>query len=296
MGACSFDFAGFQSQLALQDGGLSLASAQALIQNDWKVFSFASQFPNSSGTGIVADRDGTVYVAAHNGSTPGSVAFNYEGAGSACGQGGDSACLWSFAGVPGVPFGSGTMGVDLDQDGNPWTAQRGGNRPGVLGLNRTNGQLLPFFSDGGISMAGPGGVNDIYSYSDFTGYALRNITQPSGSYQQIFNGCPDSIEQATWQSFSYGADLPSGTNLAFEVDLADDLASFSGGGRGIQGSYSCATASSCPSPVTLPSTLPQSFYARVTVTLSAPSCNLSGVTPTLQWLKLGYDCPKPIFH
>ncbi len=297
-GACAFDYRAFQGQTALQPGAsgpLPQAKAQALIDQDWKAFPFRSVFPAGTGRGIVADVNGVVYLAVSDqgfgaGSIPGLIAFTYDGAGSACGQNGDAACLWSFAGQSGVPFGAGTIGVDLDQDGNPWIAQRGGTPPGVVGLEAQSGGPLTQFAAGSTPLKGPSDPNDIYSYSDFTGYALRKITQPAGAYQQLFSGCGAPLA-TQWTGLGYGATVPPGTSLAFEVDVANDPRAFTGGGAPILGSWSCNSSAACPSVASLASAgLPAAQYARVTARLSGPSCTESGLTPVLQWLQLSFSC------
>jgi hypothetical protein len=300
-GACAFDYHAFQAQTALQPGGagpLPQAQAQALLNADWTTFTFHNPLPNGVGRGIVVDDNGNVYMAVSDnqfsaGSVPGLIAFTFDGSGTGCGQGGDSNCLWSFQGATGVNDGAGTIGVDLDQAANPWIAQRGGTPPGVMGVTATNGQPLPVFSAGSTSLAGPNDPGDVYSYSDFTGYALRNITQPAGAYQQVFDGCAGG----TWQSLGYGAVIPAGTNIEFEVDVANNPSAFTGGGASILGSWTCNSAATCPSVASLASAnLPAAQYARVTAKLSGPSCTESGISPVLQWLQLNYTCPGSSFE
>jgi hypothetical protein len=303
-GACAFDFRAFQAQAALQPGGagaLPQAQAQALMETDWKQFPFYSVFPNGNGRGIVVDDNGIVYLAVSDngysaGSIPGLISFTYDGSGTACGQAGDSPCLWAFQGATGVNYGAGSIGVDLDQSANPWVAQRGGTPPGVVGLVASTGQPLPIFSGGSTSLSGPADPGDVYSYSDFTGYALRNITQPAGAFQQIFTGCPTPIE-TQWQSLGYGAVIPAGTNIELEVDVADNVSAFTGGGAPITGSWTCNSATTCPSVASLASAkLPGAQVARVTAKLSGPSCTESGLSPVLKWLQLNYTCPQSSFH
>ncbi|MHB1844414.1 MAG: hypothetical protein ACYCWW_06205 [Deltaproteobacteria bacterium] len=305
-GACAFDYRAFQGQTALQPGAagpLPQSQAQALINQDWKAFPFRGVFPKGNGRGIVADVNGIVYVSVSDngmaaGSIPGLIAFNYDGSGTACGQNGDASCLWAFQGQSGLPFGAGSIGVDLDQDGNPWVAQRGGTSPGVVGLAAQSGQPLGPFAAGGTPLTGPNDPNDIYSYSDFTGYALRKITQPAGAYQQTFSGCGGGLSTA-WQGLAYGAAVPPGTDLAFEVDVADDPSAFTGGtgSAHILGSWTCSSAASCPSVASLASAnLPPAQYARVTVRLSGPTCTESGLSPVLEWLQLDFTCSGSSFE
>ena len=55
-----------------------------------------------------------------------------------------------------------------------------------------------------------------YTYSDFTGFGLRNFTRPSGTYSAVFAGCKDGGEQVQdtqWYSVVWDADVPPNTSL-----------------------------------------------------------------------------------
>ncbi|PKN53929.1 MAG: hypothetical protein CVU56_29215, partial [Deltaproteobacteria bacterium HGW-Deltaproteobacteria-14] len=88
----------------------------------------------------------------------------------------------------------GPVGVAIDVDGNLWTVnQCTSSATKVDPVTRT---VLGTFSVG----ANP------YTYSDMTGYALRNITAPTGYIREVFTGW-DSGE-TVWKSIFVDATLP----------------------------------------------------------------------------------------
>jgi hypothetical protein len=65
-----------------------------------------------------------------------------------------------------------------------------------------------------------GAILHPYTYSDFTGYALRNFTLPKGAYSYIQPGClisglPDG--ETRWISVGWDADVPPNTTLTLRV-------------------------------------------------------------------------------
>ncbi len=117
---------------------------------------------------------------------------------------------WAYGNVDAGGHG-GTVGVDIDAQGNPWAGNYG--QPQGLAV-----QFSAF--DGGILNQVPVG-NGTYSYSDFTGYALRYITLQRAVYQQSIPGCGVSPELTQWNSLSYTAELPTGTDI--QLDVQRDL-------------------------------------------------------------------------
>jgi len=88
----------------------------------------------------------------------------------------------------------GPVGVALDVDGNVWTVNQCTSN--ATKIDPVSGAVLGTF---------PVGANP-YTYSDMTGYALRNITAPSGYYRQIFAGWDEG--ETRWQSIFVDATLP----------------------------------------------------------------------------------------
>ncbi len=99
-----------------------------------------------------------------------------------------------------------TIGVGVDFDGNIWGVNQGWN--GACRLNTTSGEKACF----------PVGSGP-YTYSDFTGFALRNITSPSGTFRQVFAGCV--VGQTRWKQVLWDAVVLDGTSLSIFVHAAD---------------------------------------------------------------------------
>ena len=287
-GACAFDYGTFLQTKALHDGSLDQATAQAQINGLFKRLPVGNSTPwkNATTAGIVVDDQNIAYATAAG--SVGAFALNYAGTGPGCGINGDANCLWMTSDA--TPTLTGTWGIDLDQDGNPLITER---RNGLLGLSAIDGSALPIYQQAagpGLVISGPNGGDDMYTYSDFTGYALRHITQPAGVYEQVFEACPPG-NSITWNDLIYSASLPPGADISFELDSANDPQAFSssgGGGPQILGTWSCPSAASCPSPAALQN-LGSTAYVRVTAKLKGPNCSHTG-GPVLHSIQLSYDC------
>jgi len=68
-------------------------------------------------------------------------------------------------------------------------------------------------------------LNGPYTYSDMTGFQLRNATNPLGEYRRVFEcesgGAPE------WQNVAWDADIPASTSISVEARSADDLPALS---------------------------------------------------------------------
>jgi streptogramin lyase len=92
--------------------------------------------------------------------------------------------------------------IGADRRGRIWMASA---RPGPL-------VMLDPLTDRAEAFAGP---NQVYTYSDFTG-AVRRLTIGSGHYDELYNTDCD----AQYDSFSWSADLPTGTSIQFVLRTA----------------------------------------------------------------------------
>ncbi len=150
------------------------------------------------GRGIAADAEGYVWLAHSwlpDGTKLGRVTrFKAE----------DGSELRSYD----FPAGSQeTIGVGVDFDGFIW------------GVNRDSDNTCRVDPDSGAVDCYPVG-NGPYTYSDFTGFALRNFTAPRGTYQQLFEGC--GLPTTTrWKQISWEATVPPGTQVKIYVTAAD---------------------------------------------------------------------------
>ena len=118
--------------------------------------------------------------------------------------------------------GYGGRGVAIDFDGMVW----------FINWSRGAGDAL----DGDISVVDPDDIpavagdldlccdtiNNSYTYSDMTGFQLRNATNPLGNYDAVFEPCPDG-ETTTWTGISWEGVTPAGTFLRFQVKTGDSL-------------------------------------------------------------------------
>lgn len=100
-----------------------------------------------------------------------------------------------------------TIGVGIDFDGRAW------------GVNRKTNNACRVDPDTGEIACFPTGEGT-YTYSDFTGFALRNFTAPSGTYRQVFQGC-GSANGTRWSKLTWDAAVPDGTAVKFFVRAAD---------------------------------------------------------------------------
>ena len=113
------------------------------------------------------------------------------------------------------------MGVGLDADGHPWVNNYGGN---VMKVDKTTGVITK------TAQQDPG----LYTYSDFTGYQLRNYTAPKGSYTRVFEGCAGVTN---WKTLEWSATVPDKTKLQVYIRTADTLAGLSDSGIARQGPF-----------------------------------------------------------
>lgn len=100
-----------------------------------------------------------------------------------------------------------SIGVGLDQDDNLWVNQYGGN---VIKVNRSTGAVNAAVNQGG----------SMYSYSDFTGYQLRNFTSPFGRYVQVIGGCAPETE---WRTLTWNATTPPKTRIDVYLRVANTI-------------------------------------------------------------------------
>jgi hypothetical protein len=170
----------------------------------WKTFDFsAARGPNNEkftvGRGIAIDTAGKVYMTG----TLGSQLIRFDSETGAV-----------------IPFGTSqfieftdektttAVGVGLDADGHPWVNNYSGN---VTKADKVTGAVTKTAQQ-------PKGL---YTYSDFTGYQLRNFTAPRGVYSKDFEACDTDNE---WRALTWVADVPANASLQVFVKGADTRA------------------------------------------------------------------------
>ncbi|MEM1414320.1 MAG: hypothetical protein AAGH15_05450, partial [Myxococcota bacterium] len=109
-------------------------------------------------------------------------------------------------GVPGAELpGLGTVGVGLDPERRVWM------------VNQDSGTVTRFDPETGAVDELPVGDTP-YTYSDFTGFALRTFTAPSGFVRAVLDACPSGMGR--WERLTWDADVPGGTRLEVRVRSA----------------------------------------------------------------------------
>jgi len=148
------------------------------------------------GRGIAASEDGRIWmgVSSQDWDTPTGRIVSFRAA--------DGGGVRSYD----LPEGIGTVGVGLDSEGHVW------------GVNRdtsTASRLDP--ADGSIDEFPVG--NGPYTYSDFTGYALRTFTAPSGYHREVVAGCEGG--PTTWELVTWDGVLPANTRIELSARTAE---------------------------------------------------------------------------
>jgi hypothetical protein len=183
--------------------------------------------------------------------------------------------------------GGGTIGVDLDNEDRPWFGNYGGVDGGVTGMAV---QLQPGNGSLGYQIATGSGV---YSYSDFTGYALRHITLADSFYEQYFQACGQEPELTFWKALGWTATVPPGTDMTVQVAVVNalDTATLNAA------SYCTVCAGvntampACTNPFNLSGcNLPLGSYLVVDVKLVPKACDIAGTAPTLFTLNPVSEC------
>ncbi len=109
-------------------------------------------------------------------------------------------------GLPGDELpGLGTVGVGLDPERRVWM------------VNQQSGTVTRFDPETGTAAEFPVGDTP-YTYSDFTGFALRTFTAPSGFLRSVIDACPSGL--GSFEELRWDADVPEGTRLEIRLRSA----------------------------------------------------------------------------
>ena len=135
----------------------------------------------------------------------------------------------------------------------------------------------------------PGGVAHQavypYTYSDFTGFGLRNFTNPHGSYSYVWTGC--GVAKTKWLKITWDADTPPGTAISVKARSSDDKSTFSA--APYTGNYTASPADlqNAPGPV-MPN---PSGFLQVEFDLTTSD---KSATPALKSYTVIYECVNGI--
>ena len=150
----------------------------------------------------------------------------------------------------------------------------------IWGVNRNSGNegtACRVDPDTGATSCFPTGLGT-YTYSDFTGFALRNFTAPLGTYWQIFEGCPLPIE-TQWKQVTWEATVPDGTAVTIYVKAADTI-------DGLQTAVRHGPFDESPADLIAAGEI-KGHYLWVEVVLST---DVEGLTPVFKGLGVQWIC------
>ncbi len=205
-----------------------------VMQAAWQSYNFGAVGLGGGGRGINVDKDNNVFQGMDSqGAAVGS--FNPDPDGGAysaipCVNGAGGTCRdrwgtptplggvlkWTHS-IPGNGDGNNTIGVDLDAEGQVWAGQAGADTAGHATAVRFNGQTGAFMSSVEVG-------SGLYSYSDFTGYALREITLSSSTFEQSLPACggqSTSPDFTAWTGLDFQIGLAPGTDARFDVSVTN---------------------------------------------------------------------------
>ncbi len=119
-------------------------------------------------------------------------------------------------------------GAGVDTDQNIWGISSSGSVATRIKVDMNGAVTMPNLGGCGPGAMCPGGAGDCcalppeptgepypYTYSDFTGFGLRNFTNPQGSYSYVQKGCIQ--EETHWVAVVWDADVPPNTSLTMRA-------------------------------------------------------------------------------
>ncbi len=167
---------------------------------------FHLELPESGVTrGVAADDRGYIYLgSSHTFISPGGVLGDPIGRITRlrADDGGDVRIYGTIdAPIPGL----GTVGVGLDDARNVWA------------VNQVSGTITRLNPETGETREFPVG-DEPYTYSDFTGFAFRTITSPSGSVRVHVEGC--GLGGTEWEELLWRGTTPGDSTLTARVRVA----------------------------------------------------------------------------
>lgn len=234
---------------------------------------FEVPLPDSGATrGIAADGAGRIYVASSHewirftpgggiaASDPISRLTIFDAA-----DGGNMRII----GVPSATLpGLGSTGVGLDSSGQVWLVNQESST--ATRVDPVTGAARDF----------PTGT-DPYTYSDFTGFALRTFTAPNGFIRQVAAGC--AVGPTEWEILSWDATTPPGTRVEIRVRTANSVVEL--GGATWVGPFTTQ-----PAELTLPPG-PVGDEAFMELEISLFSDGDMAIAPAIRSATVQYNCP-----
>jgi streptogramin lyase len=166
-----------------------------------------------------------------------------------------------------VAVAGGALGAAIDFDGNPWLISQSNSKaykvnPANLTTQEVSVGTRP------------------YTYSDMTGFQLRNAGAPAGVFRRTFPGCG---EQTRWFDLNYEVMAPPGTEVTVRVRFAASAADLQNAAW-----TQVAKVPSDKPPVRLSvpaGTRPDFLQVEIGMKAADPK-----ITPILSALSVGYSC------
>ncbi len=177
-------------------------------------------------------------------------------------------------------LGGNMIGVGIDFDGHVWGISYDASQATRIDLD-TIGDPVDLNN---ASCTVPVGANP-YTYSDFTGFGLRNFTRPRGTYSLLMEGCTGVDQSTNWLSVEWNATTPAGTGVKVRVRAGDDQALLGSW----FGPWDTSPAALDASPIG-PVTPTPSRYLQVEFELTTDDMEL---TPILHDFTVVWDCDDP---
>jgi streptogramin lyase len=175
------------------------------------------------------------------------------------------------------------VGCAVDFDGNVWSVNQSSSNASRLYIDPVTKTPAVNPATGHIVDTFPVGPNP-YTYSDFTGFGLRNITRPQGDYKAVLEGCKNG-DQAHWLSAIWDATVPPGTAVEIWVRSGDDAATI--GAQPQLGPWL-----SSPGDLQMPpGPVPDGRFLELTIRLIS---NDRASTPIVHGYEIEWQCPQDI--
>lgn len=224
------------------------------------------ELPDSGATrGIAADDRGFIYVSASHEWI--SIGVGGISAGDEISRltrfradDGSGIRIWDLPGLAAI-------GVGLGPDRHVWV------------INQTSSTAVRLDPTTGATRQYATGVSP-YTYSDFTGYALRTFTAPNGYLRTVIEGC--AVGPTEWEQVRWDASTPMPTSVEVRVRAAPTVAD-------LASTPWLGPFRTTPAELTMPpGPVPPDRFLEVEVTL------ISGderATPVVRSVAVQFNCP-----
>ena len=233
--------------------------------------------PGYGARGVAADGFGQVWLSLHRTDFAASSAVTRIDVASRT-----PIDTWDISSSTG---GSIPVGVGVAFDGTIWAVDQASSSAARVYVDPATGAPAPHPVTGNIFDEFPVGLSP-YTYSDFTGFGLRNFTNPSGTYSYWMEGCPDP-DAAQWLRVEWSSTEPPGTAISVRVRAADTVPGLDTAVEYGSWTSSPAYLDLAPGPV-VPN---PSRYLQVIFDLTTLD---PLTTPVLHDFNVVWECPNPL--